>query len=118
MGVEMLVSLLKSVNLGLRFLLELCVLIALGYWGFKTGSTTAVKYILGLGGPLITIVVWGTFGSPSASIPLVGWPFLILEIVIFGLGVAALYAVNLPKLAVVFGGVIILNRILMYIWGQ
>ncbi|MCZ8513144.1 YrdB family protein [Paenibacillus filicis] len=118
MGVEMLVSLLKSLNLILRFLLEVCVVIALGYWGFKTGSSTAAKYIIGLGTPLLIMVVWGTFGSPGASIPLVGWPLLMLEIVIFGLAVAALYGTSLPKLAAVMGGVFVINRILMYMWGQ
>jgi len=29
---------LKLVNLAIRFLLELCVLVAVGFWGFKTGS--------------------------------------------------------------------------------
>ena len=28
---------IKAVNVALRFLLELCVLAALGYWGFKSG---------------------------------------------------------------------------------
>ncbi len=27
-----------AANDGLRFLLELCVLVALGYWGFRTGE--------------------------------------------------------------------------------
>jgi hypothetical protein len=30
--------LFKSVNLALRFLLELCALAALAYWGFQTGK--------------------------------------------------------------------------------
>ena len=29
---------IKAANLALRFLLELCALGALGYWGFKTGG--------------------------------------------------------------------------------
>jgi hypothetical protein len=118
MGLDMFISLMKLVNLGLRFFLEICVLIALGYWGFKIGSTTAVKYILGLGAPLIIMTVWGTFGSPGASIPLEGWPFLILEIIIFVLGVAALYAANLQKLSALFGVIIVINLTLMYVWEQ
>ena len=30
---------MKAINLGVRFLLELCALAALGYWGFVTGQT-------------------------------------------------------------------------------
>jgi hypothetical protein len=46
--------------------LELCALGALGYWGFKTGSVTSTKVVLGVGAPLVATVVWGTFLSPSA----------------------------------------------------
>ncbi len=33
-------GLIKGANLALRFLLELCVLGALGYWGFRAGNAT------------------------------------------------------------------------------
>ncbi|KAA9021141.1 DUF2568 domain-containing protein [Niallia endozanthoxylica] len=38
---------LQSMNLGLRFLLEICALVALGYWGFHIGSGNMMKIILG-----------------------------------------------------------------------
>jgi hypothetical protein len=59
-------ELIKGANLLLRFLLELCALGALGYWGFKTGSVTSTKVVLGVGAPLVAAVVWGTFLSPRA----------------------------------------------------
>ncbi len=40
-------ELIKGANLALRFLLELCALGALGYWGFKTGGGLAAKIGLG-----------------------------------------------------------------------
>jgi hypothetical protein len=40
-------ELIKGANLALRFLLELCALGALGYWGFKAGNTTIAKIALG-----------------------------------------------------------------------
>ncbi len=46
-------ELIKGANLALRFLLELCALGALGYWGFKTGNTTIAKIALGVGAPLV-----------------------------------------------------------------
>jgi phenylalanyl-tRNA synthetase beta chain len=50
------VSILKGANLVLRFLLELCALAALCYWGFKTGSVTLSKVGLGIGAPLLAAV--------------------------------------------------------------
>ena len=37
---------IKGLNLGLRFVLELCLLAALGYWGFRVGSGPVLKAIL------------------------------------------------------------------------
>jgi hypothetical protein len=38
---------LQYTNLALRFILELCVEIALGYWGFQTGKGLFLKIVLG-----------------------------------------------------------------------
>ncbi len=45
--------LIKGANLLLRFLLELCALGALGYWGFKTGNAAITKTVLGVAAPLV-----------------------------------------------------------------
>lgn len=39
----MVLMVLKNANATLAFLLELCVLVALGYWGFQTGQGTIAK---------------------------------------------------------------------------
>src|SRR5215211_3227281 len=51
----------KFVNLALRFLLELCALVALGYWSFKGGGGPIMKLALGIGAPLLAA------GSSPAS---------------------------------------------------
>ena len=50
---------IKGANLLLRFLLELCALGVLGYWGFKTGSVMSTKVVLGVGAALVAAVVSG-----------------------------------------------------------
>ena len=81
---------IKLTNLALRFLLELCALAALGYWGFKTRESPGAKIGLGIGAPLLAAIVWGTFLAPRASIPTPGFLRLVLELVVFGSAVAAL----------------------------
>ena len=111
-------ELIKGANLALRFLLELCVLAALGYWGFKIGSASIGKIALGIGAPLVVAVVWGVFVSPNAAVAL-PWPVhLLLELVIFGLAAAALYAAERPTLGWVLALVFVINRVLMYVWEQ
>ncbi|GIK40391.1 MAG: hypothetical protein BroJett011_42240 [Chloroflexota bacterium] len=111
-------EIIKSANLALRFLLELCILVTLGYWGFKTGLGWAVKIGLGIGGPLLVAVVWGIFLAPNSSMRLQEPFLLILELVIFGLAIAALFATGHRSLAWAFGLIYVINKILMIIWKQ
>lgn len=53
-------------NLTVAFLLELCALAALGYWGLRTASGPATKAALGIGAPLLAAVLWGLFAAPRA----------------------------------------------------
>lgn len=109
---------LKSINLAVRFLLELCVLAAVGYWGFKTNSSWFLKTLLGIGAPLLIAVIWGMFGAPKAANHLTGFSLLALELIVFGSGVAALYATKNYSLAWVFTAIVIVNRTLMFVWRQ
>jgi hypothetical protein len=59
---------LASLNLGLRFLLELCALAAFGYGGFEAGGGTIAKVVLAIVLPLAAAVLWGVFVSPRAPV--------------------------------------------------
>jgi Protein of unknown function (DUF2568) len=109
---------IKGANLLLRFLLELFALGALGYWGFKTGSATITKIALGVGAPLVAAVAWGVYVSPRAPVELPGLVALLLQVVVFGSAAAALVAAGHRTLAVVFGVIVVINAVLMYVWGQ
>ena len=101
---------MQALNYTVRFLLELCALAALGYWGFVTGQGMAAKWLLGLGAPLLAAVAWGAFVAPKAR-----WPArepwrLLVEIFVFGAAAAGLWAAGQPLLAVVLAVVYMLNR--------
>ncbi|MCW5851997.1 MAG: YrdB family protein [Anaerolineae bacterium] len=109
---------MKSLNLALRFLLELCILAALAYWGFQTGDGLPARLALGLGAPLLAAVVWGLFVAPASRrrVPL-PWR-LLLELAIFGSAVAALAAAGQPTLGWFFGLLVVVNTVLMLLWKQ
>jgi Protein of unknown function (DUF2568) len=109
---------IQSINLALRFLLELCGLIIFGYWGFKTGHSTIIKIVLGIGTPLFVAFIWGFFLAPKASVHVSAPAQLLLEIVIFGLAAFLLYTTDHHVLTWIFLVVVVLNRILMYVWHQ
>jgi hypothetical protein len=108
---------LQYANLVVRFLLELFVLASLGYWGFQSKGLLG-KIGLGIGAPLLAAVVWASFGSPNASVPLVGWQHLLLELAVFGSGAIALYAAGHRTLAGIFTLALVINRVLMAVWNQ
>ncbi len=109
---------IKGAKLALRFLLELCALIALGYWGFTTGSGAIAKVALGIGAPLVAAVVWGVFVAPRAPVALPGVVVLLLQVVVFGSAAAGLVATGHRTLALAFAVVVVINAVLMYVWGQ
>lgn len=108
----------KSANLALRFLLELCTLAALGYWGFHVRGGLLLRSMVGIGAPLLAAVLWGTFCSPKAAIPLPLPARLLPEALIFGSAALALYLSGQPGLAGAFGLTVLLNRTLMLLWAQ
>lgn len=111
-------SAFKSINLGLSFLLELCLLAALGYWGFTTGQTLPLKLLLGLGTPLAVAVVWGLLLAPKAARRLREPAFSILKLALFAVACIALYAAGQPTLALIFAVVVAVNHTLAMTWRQ
>lgn len=109
---------IKSANLALRFLLEICALVALGYWGFKVGKGPLTKGLLGIGTPLVTATVWAMYGAPAAKYLLHGWAHTALELGIFAAAILALYSAGRSTAATSLLIVVVINRVLMTVWGQ
>ncbi len=83
-------------NLLVRFLLELAALGAFGYWGWQQAEG-ALAYLLAIGLPVLTAVLWVTFAVPEdpsrsghAPVPVPGLLRLLLELLFFASAAAAL----------------------------
>lgn len=98
----------------LRFLLEIGVLLAIGNWGVFVGTNLLIKYLLGVGYPLLIIGLWSIFGSPKARIPLNPWMHGLLETALFTLAVLALYDTGRTSLSILFAIMIIFSQILSF----
>ena len=109
---------LKGINLAFRFLLELCMLAAVGYWGFKTQSGWGMKLLLGIGLPVVIAVVWSLFLAPRALSPLRGMTHLLLSLILLGSGAVALFASGHPTLGWMYAIILILNQVLLILWKQ
>lgn len=114
----MVLTVLKGINLGLAFFVELAALIALGYWGFKTGQNIPVKIVLGLGAPVLGAVIWAIFGAPKSSMQLQGVAYLALQAVVFGAAAVALVAAGQRGLGIAYALVALVNSAAAAIWRQ
>lgn len=109
---------IKSTNLLLRFLLELAALAAVCYWGFRTGTGTGTKVLLGIGAPVLVGVIWGLFVAPKAVVTLSEPARVILGLVVLELSALALAAAGQTPVAILFGILILVNAVLMVLWRQ
>ena len=103
---------LHAVNEALAFLLELAALAALAWWGSETGHGTAAHLILGIGAPVVAVVLWGLFAAPRATVKLPLPGVLAVKAVVFGGAALALWGVGHGGLAIAFALVALGNTAL------
>ncbi len=111
-------ALLQNANLGLAFLLELVAIASFAYWGFNASDSTVLKLVLGLGTPILAIVLWGIFAAPQSERRLQGSAYLIFKVIFFALAILALFAAGSLTLGFVFGVAFVINTVLAYAWHQ
>ena len=105
-------------NLALSFFLELCMVLAYGYWGFKAGNGLVMQLLLGIGVPLAVIVIWGFFLAPASKQRLQGVPHWMLEIILFVAAIVALFVAGQPNWAMIFAVLYSINVVLRLVWRQ
>ena len=101
---------MKEANLGLRFVLELCLLAAIAYDGLQMNVVVAVL------APLAAAAIWGLFVSPKATFPLRIAPWVGVQVILFGSAVVGLILAGHVVLGVVFGVVVAVNVALVLFW--
>src|SRR4051812_9929124 len=104
---EALLMIFKFANLALAFALELAMLAAFAFWGFGAVDNTILRFVLGLGTPMIVAGIWGMYLSPRAAKPISPQVKVILEVVLFGSAALALAAAGQVTLAVIFAVVVV-----------
>lgn len=110
-------STLKWFNLALRAVMELGIVTALGYWGYRTGDSVGAKILFGIGAPLLGFGFWGLVDfrqAGSLAEPL----RLIQELVISMLAAAAWYVAGQQALGWALAAVSILHHALVYLSGE
>jgi len=110
----------NTINLAVRFLLEMSGLVALGMWGWTRGDGV-LKYVLALAVPLIAAVIWGIFAVPddpsrsgNAPISVPGLVRIVLELAFFASVVWALFAMHQSIFGWLFGVIVVVHYLVSY----
>jgi hypothetical protein len=85
------------------FLVELGLLVAVGYASFQLPGQQWWRTLLAAVIPLLVLLIWAEYAAPKAAHRLKMPWLLLFKAVLFGVGVAALYWAGQPKWAIVFG---------------
>ena len=110
-------SKLARLNLALRALMESGIVLGLAYWGFRTGTSAAIKTLLAIGAPLLGFGLWSIVdfrwaGTMSELLR------LFEELAISGLAAVAVYASGLHALGWALGLVSVVHHALIYLLGE
>jgi hypothetical protein len=108
----------KALNLALAFVLELCALAALAYWGYELDTATAVRWVVAVAAPLVLALIWSQIAAPTASRRLTRAPLLVFKLVVFTLTAALLYSTGRYVPALLLEGAAIVNLRLGLAWDQ
>lgn len=108
----------QAANQGLRFLLELCALAALGWSGYQVNASLPVRIAAAVALPLAAAGAWSVWGAPASSRQLGTGPRLVLELAVFGGAALALWLAGRQGIALGFAAVCVVNRALMFAWDQ
>ncbi len=109
---------LKNLNYALSFAVEVAAAAALVYGGWHMSGTLITKVLLGVGLPIVVIVIWSMFFAPQADYRLAE-PWLTMgKMAIFLAAAYILYRAGKLTLATVLAVTAILNTGLALLWGQ
>jgi hypothetical protein len=107
-----------SLNLAVRFLIELAMLFSFGFWGWQQVSGQPMRTLVAIALPVLAAAIWGGFVAPKARRRLEDPSRLLLEVILFGSGAAALMHAGARTAGVVLAVVAGLSLALMFVFGQ
>lgn len=109
---------IKSLNVGLRFILELTLLFVFAYSSYHIFEHIFVRWFLAIALPIAVASIWGYYIAPkSQHILSMPWRSLVV-IALFSLATILLSKASQGRLAIYFISVFAVNELLIILWKQ
>ena len=109
---------MRAINLGVRFLLELCLLAALGVVGWRLGGSVVLQLLLAVLLPTVAASLWGLWVAPRATSRLADPARFAVEATLFAVASAGLALVGDPLLGGLLAAAYAVNVALGFAWHQ
>lgn len=108
---------LSRINLALRALMELGIVLGLGYWGYQTGGAGLARILLAVGVPLLVFAFWGLvdFRQAGRHAEMLR---LLQELIVSGLAAAAVYRAGQPTLGLALAVLSVVHHAMVYALGE
>ena len=95
----------------LRFLIEIFAIISLGIWGFVAWPF-GWNIVIGIGAPVIAILLWGLFRSPKAVLHIDPFGKAIVEIIVMAAAAYAWWDLGQPVVTVIFAVIAVVSGLI------
>jgi hypothetical protein len=109
---------MRAANLGVRFLLELCLLAALGVVGWRVGGSLVLQVLLAVLLPAVAASLWGLWVAPRAMSRLADPARFAVEASLFAVASLGLALVGHPGLGALLAAAYAVNVALGFAWHQ
>jgi hypothetical protein len=109
---------MRAANLGVRFLLELCLLAALAVVGWWLGGPRVLQVLLAVLLPAVAASLWGLWVAPRASGRLADPARFGVEAVLFAVASVGLVLAGHPFLGGLLAAAYAVNVALGFAWHQ
>lgn len=100
------------------FLLEICILVVLAYWGFHNSAGILAKCLFGIGTPLLVATLWGIFAAPRSNRRLTLVNRIIFALLLFLTSGLLLYQTGQTTYAIVFMIAAVVSQILVFVFEE
>jgi hypothetical protein len=107
-----------TVNLGLRFGVELATFASLGYRGASVSGPMALRTLLAVGAPLVAVGAWARWLAPRAPRRLTGASGFAVELSIFAAATWGLVTSGMGRFGLIYGSLAVINAGLIRAMGQ
>lgn len=105
---------MKSIILLVRFLLEIVTVLGIisGVW-LSNGIWNKIFYLV-VG--VVIFLVWARYGAPNSAHALTGIAKLVLEVVVYGIGIFMFYRLFGNEVGAIYTAVVVADLVLMYVF--